>query len=153
MLITSLYVHKWKFISHKLRPSSSSHVQLCELVNFVNKIICTTGNLAILKATVRRCFSCNIPRSVTLLKSNSRHLFLIKNIIWGGFSVEAIPTCFYCLTCRKIEVSKTSLHRFRQVTVHYFKMSILMICNWTGGKRIKNILSKQFPVVCKCSSK
>ena len=36
LLLTSLYVHKLKFISHKLCPSSSSHGQLRELVNFVN---------------------------------------------------------------------------------------------------------------------
>ena len=34
LLLTSLYVQKLQFISHKLRPSSSSHGQLRELVFF-----------------------------------------------------------------------------------------------------------------------
>ena len=39
LLLTSLYVHKLKFIFHKLHPSSSSHGQLHELVNFVNTFL------------------------------------------------------------------------------------------------------------------
>ena len=38
-LLTSFYVHKLKFISHKVHPSSSSHGQLREIVNLVNNFL------------------------------------------------------------------------------------------------------------------
>ena len=194
-----MYVHKSKFISQKQRPSSSSHDQLRELVNFVNIFLNVildhsqnrqSGNFK--SSRWRMFFKIGVLKNVDIfpgkhlcqsyfliklqawrsaisLKRDSNtgvflwilqnfkntyfeehlrpaasvllimklvisigYFFLIKNITWDSFRVYSVliinrnhSNTFYCLTYRKIEVSKTCLNRFKQVTVHYFKMSIL----------------------------
>ena len=129
--VTGLEV--WNFIKKRLQ-------QRCFLVNIAKflrtpilKNICQWLLLHSNHKLSNKCWAS------LLNQKNNLGWFLLRRFVdlVGVYSLLIISTnhsnIFLLLDLQKNR-SKTCLNRFKQVTVHYFKMFILMICRWRRNK-------------------